>query len=122
MSDLISSQQILRQGDVLLARIEALPPRFVPAPLCADGSATLAHGEVTGHRHRLERAAGPDGAALAMQLYEHPLSPGEPAAVCLAGAAQIVHEEHATLPLPAGTYLLSRLHAYTGTGMRLHED
>lgn len=39
-----------RQGDVLIQRLDALPPDLKPVP--ADGGKiVLAHGEVTGHAH-----------------------------------------------------------------------
>lgn len=42
---------MVRQGDVLLVRVD-LAAAAAPLPREADGSTVLAHGEVTGHRHR----------------------------------------------------------------------
>lgn len=41
----------IRQGDVLLVRVKDVPEGETEKR-DSDGSATLAHGEVTGHRHR----------------------------------------------------------------------
>ena len=112
---------LIRQGDVLLARIDSTASAFVAATPDADGSPTLAHGEVTGHRHRFERAAGPDGAALA-RIMVHPAAPDEPAVVELSAPQPLVHEEHTAHEIPRGTWRVSRPYEYTGAELRRVED
>jgi hypothetical protein len=103
--------KIIRQGDVLLEPIEHIAATLTAAALDPDGSATLAHGEATGHRHRLEFRAGPEGAALAT-LYVHPAAPAEIARVHLAASQALVHEEHSPHALEAGAYRVSRPYEY----------
>lgn len=112
---------IIRQGDVLLQPIEDISPELVPAPLDRDGSATLAHGEATGHRHRLEFQAGPDGAALST-AYVHPDAASEVAQVRLLAPQALVHEEHLPHALQPGAYRVSRPYEYAGEDLRRVED
>lgn len=112
----MKSLVIIRQGDVLLQPIEALDPQFAVAPLDRDGSATLAYGEVTGHRHRLERQASDDGSALAM-IYVHPAAREEVARVTLGTPGVLLHEEHKAHEIPAGTWRVSRPYEYTGADL-----
>lgn len=105
---------ILRQGDVLLQPIKELSPEFQAAPHDADGSATLALGESTNHRHRFERAAAADGSALS-RIFVHPTARAEVARLVLDVPAALVHEEHSTHHVPAGTWRISRPYEYEGT-------
>jgi hypothetical protein len=78
-----------RQGDVLIAAIEAIPQGARPRP-----APVLAWGEVTGHSHRLADPAAArlweSGAGLFLEV--------------TAPAAAIVHEEHHPIALPLGLY------------------
>ena len=80
MSKLIEGQ--IRQGDVMLVRTDA-PVSGNAEPIASDGSVVLAHGEVTGHRHRFERAS--DAQALTGSRVRQ-LLVNSPAA--------LLHEEH----------------------------
>lgn len=115
------NDDLIRQGDVLLEPLADTSPAFVPAALDADGSATLAHGEVTGHRHRFERAAGPDGSALS-RIMVHPAAPAEPAVVELTAPQALVHEEHTAHEIARGKWRVSRPYEYTGAELRRVED
>jgi hypothetical protein len=85
----------IRQGDVLLVRAEKSSGEA--EPIASDGSTVLAHGEVTGHRHRFERAA--EATALVgtsvRQLYVN--VPG-----------MLLHEEHSAPKVLPGHYDLPR--------------
>jgi hypothetical protein len=101
-----------RQGDVLLFPAP-LPTDTTPKQPEADGCAVLAHGEVTGHRHRfapglcnLFVGVGAEGATYAV----------------LAADAALLHEEHATIPIPAGTYRVIIQREYEPAGWRRVED
>lgn len=105
---------IIRQGDVLLQPVSNLPSSMRPSPLDPDQSATLAHGEVTGHRHRFEFQAMADGSALS-RLYVHPIVGAEVTHVELQAPKSLVHEEHSTHELGAGIWRVSRPYEYEGT-------
>lgn len=80
-----------RQGDVFLLAVPRVPDGATPVAR-EDGRLVLAHGEVTGHAHAV---AAPDG-----RLLEH-----EGARfLAVPTAAVLVHEEHAPIALPPGTY------------------
>ncbi|MBN3995186.1 MAG: hypothetical protein HWQ36_33210 [Nostoc sp. NMS2] len=88
---------IYRHGDVLIRHIASLP---VGAQ--KRGGATLAHGEVTGHSHRIQQSD-------AVQLWVHGsdlfLEVKEP-------SATLVHEEHRAIELPQGLYRVWKQREY----------
>ena len=93
-----------RQGDVLIARVDSIPQNRNKV---ADG--ILAHGEVTGHCHRIEdmQAAelldcGGDGMFLSVGP----------------DGVSIVHQEHAPIRLDGGNYKVSRQVEYTPAELR----
>lgn len=113
---------ILRQGDVLLQPIPKVARSFEVAPADRDGSATLAHGEVTGHRHRFERQAGFDGSAMAM-IYVHPTARAEVSRVIVKEPQHLLHEEHSPHEIAPGSWRVSRPYEYVGTDLpRMVED
>lgn len=82
----------IRQGDVLLVRTD-IQDAEQPEPLATDDSTVLAHGEVTGHRHRFERASGAQaltGSRVRQLIVNWP--------------AKLLHEEHSAPIVPAGRY------------------
>ncbi|MEH2321438.1 hypothetical protein [Nostoc sp.] len=88
---------LYRHGDVLIRRIANLPvgtQRRV--------GATLAHGEITGHSHRIQQSN-------AVQLWVH----GSDLFVEVKEAsATLVHEEHRAIELPQGVYRVWRQREY----------
>jgi hypothetical protein len=94
---------LLRQGDILLVAIEALPHGASPvSPVRRDGRHchVLAVGEETGHAHTLLA----DGRA---ELYRLPESEPDMTIGYLAvhgDDVMLEHDEHRELPLPAGLY------------------
>jgi hypothetical protein len=104
---------VIRQGDVLLQPADNLPSSMQVSPLDSDKSATVAHGEVTGHRHRFEFVAGPDGAALS-RIYVHPTAASEVARIELQSPQALVHEEHSAHQVGAGVWRVSRPYEYEG--------
>lgn len=86
-----------RQGDLL---IEKIPARQFSQYAARVENRVLAYGEVTGHSHRL---AGGD-------LWQ---DRGEMIAV-LDAPTDLIHEEHATITLPEGTYRVIRQREYLG--------
>ena len=85
-----------QQGDV------TIQPAVIPSGARRDAGRVLAHGEVTGHAHRLTGAS--DGLLVEIdgQLY---LRVGE-------GGATITHEEHKPVEIPAGDYRVGRVQEY----------
>jgi hypothetical protein len=92
-----------RHGDVLIAVIETLPPQATRRP-----GAVLAHGEITGHSHRI---AGPGTA----ELWE---LGGMLYIKVVAEAATVVHEEHRPITLPRGLYRVWQQREYTPQAIR----
>lgn len=90
---------LYRQGDILIAKINAIPR----GPRTKVENGILAHGEVTGHAHRISDLAG-------AELYE--CSEGMFLSVTEEGIS-IVHEEHSPISLPLGDYKVIRQRQYS---------
>lgn len=102
--------QTFRQGDVLLVRVDALPP---DAAACkVEGDVILAYGEVTGHAHRLAPATVKPFAKGGVW------SPTAERFIQALEGAQLTHEEHATIPLPAGVYRVVQQREYSPEEIR----
>ena len=99
-----------RQGDVLV--VSATIPANAKPKERDNGRLILAYGEVTGHAHQI---MDPEGAVL--------LSVAESATFLrLAKGAQLVHEEHATIDLPAGEYRVIQQREYRyGESVRVRD-
>lgn len=96
-----------RHGDVLIEKLDAFPSG------CRKLShGILAHGEVTGHSHRLADWESAD-------LYE---GDSEFVLDVHDSGASIVHEEHATIELPPGLYRVWRQREYSPTEIRVVRD
>jgi hypothetical protein len=80
-------QQNARQGDIIIKAISSLPDGTKPA-----SDLILAHGEVTGHAHRITEGH----ATLLEREGQRFLSVTAPTTV--------MHEEHDTITLEAGFY------------------
>lgn len=103
---------LYRQGDVLLRQVRALPEEATKIP--ASGRIVLAHGEVTGHAHAIEagqaeeyQTSSKDSVQRFLRVMEH---------------ADVTHEEHATVPLPAGIYEIVQQREYTPQAARAVVD
>lgn len=92
-----------RHGDVLIATADSLPSGARKRP-----NLTLAHGEVTGHSHRVKE----HGAA---ELWE---SGGELFLKVVDENATLIHEEHHPITLPRGLYRVWRQREYTPQQIR----
>jgi len=102
-----------RQGDVLIIATDHIP----------DGAATvrrdrgrviLAYGEVTGHAHAIDH---PDATLLAHEALKDRFLQ-----VLAAGGVELRHEEHATITLPPGDYVVRRQREYTPEAIRQVAD
>jgi hypothetical protein len=108
----------VRQGDVLVVRVAALPSRITPKARDA-GRVILAYGEVTGHCHQVVGTHvlhydAPDAATAAMALLRdagYPMTLTEanaPTFLDIADPATVEHDEHTAHTLPAGRYVALR--------------
>ncbi len=82
---------MLRQGDILLVRTDKIQGNLV-----GTGKRTLAYGEVTGHSHVLDgdvKYYDNGNGLLIAQVH---------------GDAILTHEEHSTINVPEGDYLVIR--------------
>lgn len=95
--------KLYRQGDVLIAQVDAIPPGAVEIPRTKRG-VVLAEGEVTGHAHRI-----PSRHATLYRTEENAryMRVMGPAPVALN------HEEHTTVPIPPGNYQVIIHHEYS---------
>lgn len=87
-----------RHGDVLIAAIEAVPDKARPL-----STAVLAHGEHTGHSHRIEDPNSTRMWQIGETIYMQVLTP----------TTKLVHEEHAAIELPRGLYRVWGQREYT---------
>ena len=100
------TMSMIRQGDVLLTRVHALPPGVIRKP-AADGRVVLAYGEVTGHAHALDAALSELFEARAGTLY-----------LRASAGAHLVHEEHGAIALDPGVYRVTRQREYAPDAIR----
>ena len=91
----------------MIEEVEDLPPDCKKLP-----HTTLAHGEVTGHSHRLAAGANAILFATAQSLFLRVMSE----------AASVVHEEHDTISLPPGDYRVWRQREYSPQEIRIIRD
>ncbi len=96
-----------RQGDVLISAIDAIPREATKRRDCI-----LAEGEITGHSHRIDQ----QGAA---ELYEHQ---GRLYLRILANEAKVVHQEHETIALRQGLYVVWQQREYSPQSARPVKD
>jgi hypothetical protein len=88
---------LYRHGDVLIKRIDR-----IPAGAQKREGSTLAHGEVTGHSHRIQH---PESVQLWGQGQEIFLEVKE-------AIANLIHEEHRTIELTQGFYRVWKQREY----------
>ncbi len=97
---------MIRQGDVLLRRVDVDIPKEAKPVEKEGGDNILAHGEVTGHAHRVkERQA---------EMY----SSGGATFLAVPVKAELTHEEHGTIPITPGTYEVVRQKEYAPSAIR----
>jgi hypothetical protein len=101
-----------RQGDVLIERVEAIPPsaRRLKRPV-------LASGDATGQRHQIKDRqtarllSYPSGAGGMLLFLE-----------VIAEEASVVHPEHGSIVLPRGAYRVWRQREFDDEGSRFVAD
>lgn len=104
----------MRQGDVALIAVKEIPDGATEAP--AKGrKVILALGEATGHHHRFEFL----DVSQNVKLYT---TAGGARYVHVTQPAELLHEEHSTVNIPAGKYLLPQQVEYQPTELRRVAD
>ena len=98
---------LYRHGDVMICQIEVIPENSKKR-----GNVILAHGEVTGHMHRVADPLTAETFELDGQIYLK----------VTATTAQLIHEEHAIIELPRGVYRVWQQREYTPTMVRRVSD
>ena len=96
-----------RHGDVMIESVDQLPKTSRKS-----SHVILAHGEVTGHSHRIEDRE-------AAVLYE---CPEGLFLEVTAAKAKVVHEEHQTIELEKGLYRVWRQREYSPEEIRTIRD
>ena len=96
-----------RHGDVLIEQTSALPQVREKLP-----HTILAHGEVTGHCHRIKESDQADLYSTNEGLILHVRGP----------SVSVVHEEHATITLTSGYYRVWRQREYSPQEIRIVRD
>lgn len=100
-----------RQGDVLLLKVDDMPPDVVPVEP-DNNRVILAYGEVTGHAHALSTAT--------TTLFQQQ-NTGDRFLQVKAPSA-LVHEEHNPIDLSPGVYKVIRQREYTPREVRFVSD
>ncbi len=88
-----------RQGDILFIKVEGAAKMKAKKKVKKDG--VIALGEKTGHMHKLEGG----------KLYE---SFGRMYITVTGEAARVTHNEHNTITLPRGEYIVRRQREFDG--------
>lgn len=102
---------IVRQGDVMLERIDKLPAELKKQPP-VNGRVILAYGEVTGHHHSID--------ADAADWWKVDNEPDQ--FVTVKEPTELVHQEHSAIPLAPGNYRVRRQREYSPEAIRTVAD
>jgi len=101
-------EKMYRQGDVLLVRCESLPVKVKRLD-----TNVVAHGEQTGHMHRIEVDAG-DCVLVEAENGDMYVS--------VKGKATLKHDEHGPLALETGHYKVVRQREYSPEAIKKVAD
>lgn len=96
-----------RHGDVLIEAVNSIPKAREKLP-----HTILAHGEVTGHCHRIKESDDADLYATSEGFYLHVRT----------DSVSVVHEEHKTITLTQGFYRVWRQREYSPKEIRVVRD
>lgn len=96
-----------RHGDVMIEKVNSLPSGLRKAR-----HTVLAHGEITGHSHRIKEQGSAFLYEALTDLYLH----------VTAEQATVVHEEHHPIHLSSGYYRVWRQREYSPEEIRIIRD
>src|SRR5262245_13537376 len=115
--EMAMTTELHAHGGIILEVVDDAAPG-VPLPRDPDGAVVLARGELTGHRHAFH--------GFGVTLFRNDaLARDLPPALYIghvkvsAPSADLRHEEHATISLPAGTYRVRRQQEWEPRGPQL---
>jgi hypothetical protein len=115
-----SNKQQFRQGDILIERVPSL--QTTTPREREKGRVILAHGEVTGHAHEIEKPklASLHDVSEAMRLLGDLGDAGTmtQSGLIVSKDTAVIHQEHATIPLEAGEYIVRRQREYSPEAIR----
>lgn len=103
-----------RQGDVLIERVDAIPPAALPSPATLQARWILAEGEVTGHTHSIDA----EEATLLLLELDNQMD----MYLRVHTATQVTHEEHGPITLAPGDYRVGRQREYSPEDIRRVAD
>jgi hypothetical protein len=103
--------RMMRQGDVLIMAVTALPDGELVEVPREEGLVVLAHGEQTGHKHAFSAMTVSLLRAGSSELYLRVEQP-----------SPLEHEEHDPIVVPQGVYRVIRQREYTPEAVRLVAD
>jgi len=109
-----SKQLILRQGNVLLIQVDALPNGLNAVEL--KDRCVLAHGEVTGHAHVIDKREVKAFSSTPV------FDAGAERFIQVMNKATLRHEEHTAVEIPAGIYRVAIQTEYTPQELRRVAD
>jgi hypothetical protein len=105
---------IIRQGDVALVSVRAIPKDAIEQPVKGK-KLILALGEATGHHHRFEFLDETQN----IRLYA---TAGGARYLDVSAPSDLLHEEHSTARVPAGKWMLPQQVEYTPAELRRVAD
>ena len=106
--------KIYRQGDVLLIAVDSIPRDAAEQP-AKGNKLILALGEATGHHHRFEFMDTSHN----VKLY---VGAGGARYLDVKASVALLHEEHATVAVPKGKYLIPSQFEHTPKELRRVQD
>jgi len=112
----VKAKQILRQGDVLLELVAALPKGA--KDVSPEGRIVLAYGEVTGHAHAVYPETQRAPAKMPARLWDA----GAERFLQVVEKTALRHEEHAPVPLEPGIYKVTTQREYHPEELRRVAD
>ena len=107
----MTTKTMFRQGDVLITAATSIPTDLTPVKR-DQGRVILAYGEVTGHAHAIL-----DPAVELFTIADMSEMEGRFLRVEAEAGALLEHEEHDTITLPPGDYVVRRQREYTSADM-----
>lgn len=117
---------MVRQGDVVIIGIRRAIRAEHLTPIAAEGGRTvLAHGEVTGHAHALPATCTTlygMSEDLKRELGLEGDSVGEDRVLLVTENSKLTHEEHGSIDIPVGSFIVRRQREYSPAEIRQVAD
>lgn len=111
-----TNPETLRQGDVLLTRVDAVPKGA--RDITTEGRIVLAEGEVTGHAHAVYEPITKETPTGKARMWDA----GVERFLQVVETTALRHEEHAAIPLEPGIYRIGLQREYSPEEIRRVAD